>query len=223
MFQTVFIKNSLFVLGAFFMGFFASVPIGASQLEIAKRSLNGFLFPAVMIGVGTTLSDGIYGALAIYGVAPFLKDPEVIALFRLINSVLLSALGIWAILSSKPRIEKAGSANTMLNKKGISFVTGFTLALTNPMIMIWWLIGLNFLTGTGLVEKSNSFYTVTFLASGILGIFSYGLLLSYSVYKSKKFIGGESIRKITRILGCVLFCLAIYFAYLACSFYLNIQ
>jgi threonine/homoserine/homoserine lactone efflux protein len=223
MFQTVLINNMLFILGAFFLGFIAAVPIGPSQLEIAKRSLNGFLLSSVMIGVGTTLSDGIYGALAIYGVAPFLKEPGVIALFRLVNSVILIVLGIWAILSSKPPVKNAASTNAMLNKKGVSFITGFTLALTNPMIMIWWLIGLNFLTGTGLVEKVNSSYTVTFLASGILGIFSYGLLLSYSVYKSKKFFRDETIRKITRILGCVLLCLAAYFAYLAGSYYLNIQ
>lgn len=222
-FHTGFINNLLFIAGAFFMGFIASVPIGASQLEIAKRSLNGYIVSAIMIGVGTTISDGIYGALAIYGIAPFLKDPGIIALFRLINSILLTALGIWAIISSKPRTERARSTNTILNKKGISFITGFTLALTNPMIMLWWLIGLNFLTGTSLVEESNSFYTVTFLASGILGIFSYALLLSFSVYKSKKFLGVESIRKVTRILGCVLICLALYFVFLAGSHYLNYQ
>jgi len=221
--QTVILNSIVYILGAYFMGFFSAVPIGISQLEIAKRSLKGFLLSAMMIGIGTTLSDGIYGALAIFGIAPFLKEPNIIAVFRAINSVILIVLGIWAIVSSRNKSSKEDLHQTVLNKNSVSFITGFSLALTNPMIMVWWLIGLNFMTSLGLIDSNNKIYTIIFLASGIAGILSYSLLLSFSVYKSKKFFSDEGISKITRVLGYALLCLALYFAYFSASAYLNIK
>jgi threonine/homoserine/homoserine lactone efflux protein len=215
MLQAVIINNILYVLGAYLMGFFAAVPIGASQLEIAKRSLNGYLYSAMMIGVGTTLSDGMYGAIAFFGIAPFLNDPFIIAVFRSVNSVILVILGIWAIRGSKYNPEKNDSSVALLKKRSVAFFTGFSLALTNPMIMLWWLIGHSFLSGTGLVDNENHIYIYVFLASGIAGILSYALVLSLGVYKSKKFFSDKSVRKITRSFGYALLSLAVYFAYLS--------
>src|SRR5665647_2493081 len=97
MFQTTIINIVLFVFGAYIIGFFAAVPIGASQFEIVKRALNGYVYSALMIAVGTTLSDAMYGIVAFFGIAPFLKDPIVLLIFRLVNSLILLTLGIWAI------------------------------------------------------------------------------------------------------------------------------
>jgi LysE type translocator. len=54
------------------MGFVAAVPVGATQLEIARRSLNGYFSSALMIMVGSVISDVMYGIIALFGIAPFL-------------------------------------------------------------------------------------------------------------------------------------------------------
>ena len=204
------------------MGFFAAIPVGASQLEIAKRALNGYFYSALMIGVGSTISDGMYGAIAFFGIAPFLKDPVVIAIFRLINSIILIVLGIWAIYGSNSKKNNIILSQELLKKKSVAFITGLSLALTNPMIMIWWLIGLHFFISTGIIEQINSYYKIIFLLAGVTGIVSYQLVLSLSVYKTKKFIPDYKVNKLTKILGYVLLGLAVYFIYLAYDTFNNL-
>ncbi|HEY5123107.1 MAG TPA: LysE family transporter [Ignavibacteria bacterium] len=215
MVQTTILNSILFVLGAFVMGFFAAIPIGASQIEIAKRALNGYIYSALMIAVGTTLSDTMYGIIAFFGIAPFLNEPIVIAIFRLINSIILIILGIWAILGSKVKEDKKNLSQELLKKKKIAFITGFSLALTNPMIMLWWLIGLHFFISVGIIEQSNTFNTIVFLLAGVAGIASYQTLLTLIVYKSKKFFSEKGVRRLMIILGWALIVFALYFIYLA--------
>jgi threonine/homoserine/homoserine lactone efflux protein len=215
MVQTTILNSILFVLGAFVMGFFAAIPIGASQIEIAKRALNGYIYSALMIAAGTTLSDTMYGIIAFFGIAPFLNEPIVIAIFRLINSIILIILGIWAIHGSQVKEDKKNLSQELLKKKKIAFITGFSLALTNPMIMLWWLIGLHFFISVGIIEQNNIYYTIIFLFSGAVGIASYQILLAISVYKSKKFFSEKGVRRLTAILGCILLGIAVYFIYLS--------
>jgi threonine/homoserine/homoserine lactone efflux protein len=217
--QTLILNNILFVLGAYVMGFFAAVPVGASQIEIAKRALRGYVSSALMIAVGTTASDAMYGIIAFFGIAPFLKEPLIIAIFRSLNSVILITLGIWAIYGSSAKVNKNNLSLELLKKKNVSFITGFSLALTNPMIMLWWLIGLHFFISMGLIEQNNIYYIIIFLIAGVTGIASYHLVLTISIYKSKKFFSDKGIRKLTAILGWALIVLSVYFMYLAYKTY----
>ncbi len=198
----------------FFMGFIAAIPVCASQIEIAKRSLNGFLFSSMMLVAGSVLSDTLYGLVAFFGVAPFLKNEIVIAYFRLINSLILIALGIYAIRGAKHTAKSRNQPQSVLNNKKISFVMGFSLAFTNPMMMLWWLIGSQFIIGMGIVKELNIFYILVFLISGALGIGSYLTLLSVGIYKTKRFISDETVRKIMVWLGAALLLLAVYFLYI---------
>lgn len=213
--QTLILNNILFVLGAYVMGFFAAVPVGASQLEIAKRALRGYVSSALMIAVGTTLSDAIYGVIAFFGIAPFLNEPLIIAIFRSVNSVILITLGIWAIYGSSAKVSKNSLSLELLKKKNVSFFTGFSLALTNPMIMLWWLIGLHFFISMGIIEQNNIYYIIIFLITGVTGIASYHLVLTLSIYKSKKFFSDKGIRRLTAVLGWALIGLSVYFMYLS--------
>jgi hypothetical protein len=79
----------LFALSAYAMGFLAAIPIGATQIEIAKRLLNGLTFSAIMIVAGAVISDFTYGVIALFGIAPFLQTPGIIAIFSLANSMII--------------------------------------------------------------------------------------------------------------------------------------
>jgi len=223
MFQTTIINIVLFVFGAYIMGFFAAVPIGASQFGIVKRALNGYVYSALMIAVGTTLSDAMYGIVAFFGIAPFLKDPIVLLIFRLVNSLILLTLGIWAIYGSNSKLSKNNLSQELLKKKNVAFITGFSLALTNPMIMLWWLIGLHFFIGLGIIKENTTLYSIIFLIAGVTGIASYHVLLTLSVYKSKKFFTETGIRKLTAVLGWILIGLGFYFLYMAYDSFVNLS
>jgi len=57
--------------------------VGATQIEIAKRSFAGYIKAALMIVLGSAISDVMYGFIAFFGIAPFLKEKVVSLLFGL--------------------------------------------------------------------------------------------------------------------------------------------
>jgi threonine/homoserine/homoserine lactone efflux protein len=206
-----FIYAVSFIIVAYLMGFIAAIPVGATQLEIARRSLNGFPSSAAMLVAGSVISDTMYGVIALFGIAPFLQSPSVTMVFGFANAGILTALGIWALIESKKNIKADTNGKNILKKKNISFLTGFSLAVTNPIMIYWWLLGHRFLNGFNLIEWGRDPSIIVFLAAGSLGIGSYLLLLAFGVYKIKKFFSVRTIKKITAYFGISLFLLAAYF------------
>lgn len=200
----------LFSSLAFVMGFFAAIPIGATQLEIARRSLNGFPKSALLLVFGSVLSDSIYGIVALYGIAPFLQKPSVEAMFGFINAVILIGLGIWAIKESKKPLNGSSDNILILGDKNVSFITGFSLAVTNPVMIYWWLLGEKLINDLKLVEHSGV-TMILFLAAGSAGIFSYLALLTFGVFKVKKFFSDRAVRKTAIGFSIALLGLSVYF------------
>jgi len=202
-----------FIVIAYLMGFAAAIPVGATQLEIARRSLNGFPSSAVMMVAGSVISDAMYGAIALFGIAPFLQSPSVSVVFGFVNTGILIVLGIWALAESRKTIKENDKERNILRKKNISFITGFSLAVTNPIMIYWWLLGHNFISGFNLIEWGKDPSIIVFLAAGSFGIGSYLLLLTFGVYRIKKFFSMRTIKKITAYFGISLFLLAAYFLF----------
>lgn len=200
----------LFSCLALIMGFCAAIPIGATQLEIARRSLNGYPKSALLLVFGSVLSDSIYGIVALYGIAPFLQKPSVEALFGFINAAILIGLGIWAIRESKKPLNGGSVNNLVLSDKNVSFVTGFSLAVTNPLMIYWWLLGEKLINDLKLINP-NGVSMVLFLAAGSAGIFAYLSLLTFGVYKVKKFFSDNAVRKTTIGFSIALLGLSLYF------------
>jgi threonine/homoserine/homoserine lactone efflux protein len=192
------------------MGFVAAIPIGATQLEIARRSLNGFLSSALMLVVGSVISDVMYGVLALFGITPLLQHPTVIAVFWLINAIILVVLAIWTIRQSKSPSAHSGESGSNLGRLNIAFLTGFSLAITNPLMIVWWLFGARLLMDVGLIAKYTVSNTFLFLAIGGLGIGSYLSLLAFIVLHVKSFVSEKTIQRITLVFGVVLLGLAAY-------------
>ena len=71
----------LFLTASFgiLLGFVSSIPVGAVQLEVIKKTINGHLKPAIATACGSATSDLLYGVLALFGFGYFLlhKDFQV--------------------------------------------------------------------------------------------------------------------------------------------------
>jgi threonine/homoserine/homoserine lactone efflux protein len=199
------------IICTYTMGFVAAIPVGATQLEIARRSIKGFLFSALMIIVGSVLSDLMYGVIAFWGVFPVLQNPKVISGFWLLGGIIMFALGVVAIRDSRPnRIAERYSDRSLQSKK-VAFVTGFSLALTNPFMIAYWLIGAQLLLHFGVIGQYHTSDIILYLSAGASGIGSYLVVLSYGVYKAKRFFSDQGIRRITVGLGITLLVASIYF------------
>ena len=202
----------LVLSAAYAMGFITAIPIGATQIEIAKRALNRKFLAAWMVIIGSVVSDVMYGGIALFGVAPFLKRKLVVALFELVGVIIL-----WILAYST--FNKSGKANILnvnngyLGRKRLALLTGFGLAITNPMIIFWWLLEVRFVINIGLVDSFSKTISALFLLFGGLGLGSYLLFLAAVLYRVKKYISNKAMKVMYKIMGFVLLLLSIYFLY----------
>ena len=211
----------LFLLITYILGIFTAIPIGATQIEIAKRSLNNHMRAAYMVAVGSVSSDIMYGFIALFGIAPFLKDKNVIAIFSLAATVILWVLAYFTFKdgANKNMLELTHRA---IKSKRLSFVTGFSLAVTNPMMIFWWLIGLRIVKDLNLITDLSTGMTVSFLLAGGLGLATYLFSLANFLHWAKKFISNEMMKKVNYGLAVVLILLSFYFLYGAFKTFFNL-
>ena len=199
-----------FLFSAYVMGFLTAIPIGATQIEIAKRSLNDHLCAAYMVALGSVSSDVMYGLIAMFGVAPFLENKVVVVFFGLFATVILWVLAFFTFKSGgKAGMEELGSPS--LKSKKLSLAIGFMLAVTNPMMIVWWLIGEKFIRQLGLIHGFTTKTILLFITGGGLGLFSYLFTLANILYWTKRFISKEMMKKVNYGLGIVLVLLSLYF------------
>jgi threonine/homoserine/homoserine lactone efflux protein len=194
------------------MGFLTAIPIGATQIEIAKRSLNNQVKAALMVVLGSVLSDVMYGFIAFFGVAPFLKSPIVIAIFELVGAVILWVLAYFTLKNS-PAARNFSLDSFALRNKHISFVTGFSLAVTNPMMIFWWLVLIKVIKDLNIIQAFTPTLSVLFLVFGGLGLASYLTTLTMVLHWVKKFVSGKMMYRINIAMGIVLILISIYFLY----------
>ena len=62
---------------AYIYWFLLAIPVGAIQIEIARRVFNGYVKSALAIVWGSVFSDLIYGVVALLGVFHFLANPKI--------------------------------------------------------------------------------------------------------------------------------------------------
>jgi len=194
----------------YIMGFLVAIPAGPVQIEVVKRSVHGHLKPAFMVILGAFFIDMFYGVVAFFGIAPFLELTSVKGIFWLCGGVILGFLGVLTIRHSRPEYETR-MRTSYLRKKRWSLLSGATLSVTNPVMILWWLSGLNIFKDFGLVPAFTTPIAISYLFAGSLGLASYLLVLSLVIYRAKDFISLRNMRKINMGLGITLLLLAGYF------------
>ncbi|MGA2587958.1 MAG: LysE family transporter [Candidatus Aminicenantales bacterium] len=209
----------LFLL-ALAIGFIAAIPVGGSQIEVAKRALKGHFRAAVVVTLGSVSSDVLYGFIALFGLAPLLQLPGVMAGFNALGAVLLWGLAYWTIRQSR-RPHELRLEEATLNNKRWAFVTGFSLAASNPPMILSWLYGTTLARHLGLANHFSSGQKLLFIAGGALGLAGYQLLLALILKRMKHFIPAKVLRRIYFWLGIVLFLLSFFFIYNAQRLFLQ--
>jgi len=197
------------IAAAWVIGFITAIPLGATQIEIAKRALRGYMPQAFMIAAGSAASDIMYGLIAMFGIAPFLRDTRVMTAFWLISWALLLALGVYTLLHHSRHI-KINQSEKSLGSTRLALLLGFSLAATNSPIMLWWLLYAEIIKKLGILSAFTARTSVIFVVSGGLGIASYLVLLSFILKRVGKFISKKTEAAINISLGAVLLLLSVY-------------
>jgi threonine/homoserine/homoserine lactone efflux protein len=199
-------------LFALALGFFAAIPVGGSQIEIAKRALQGHRRAAFAVTLGSISSDIIYGVIALFGLAPLLELPGVMAGFSLVGAFILWGLAYFTIRQSR-RPQELRLENSVLNNKRWAYLTGFSLSISNPTMILSWLYGAALAKQLGLANHFSDGQKIIFIAGGVLGLAGYQQLLATLIQRMKHFIPANILGKIYYWLGIILFVLSIFFIY----------
>lgn len=205
-------KSLYLFLLAIGLGFVTAIPIGGSQIEAAKRAIHGHLGAAWMVVLGSVSSDIMYGAIALFGVAPFLDIPWIMAAFSAAGAVVLWALAYWTLKESKKPHHLRLDLNSLKGKRW-AYATGFTLAVTNPPMILTWLYGVTLAKHLGLATPFSAQAKAIFIAGGALGLGGYLGLLSLVMYRVKHFISLKTVGKVYYWLGIALVLLSFFFVY----------
>jgi len=211
-------RAALLFLLAYALGFVAAIPVGGSQIELAKRAIGGKLAAAGLVAVGSASSDLVYGVIALFGIAPVMERPGVLAAFDIAGAALLWLLAV-ATLRGRHRVHSLNQTRAILTGPGGAYLTGFMLAFSNPPMILTWLVGIALAKRVGLASPFPVGARVLFIAGGVLGLGSYLGLLAVVLHRLKHFIPAAALGKIHLWLGIALWVLSLYFIYGAVQYF----
>ncbi len=198
---------------SFFMGILTAIPIGATQIETAKRSISGNMKSALMLVLGAVASDMLYGFAALYGIAPFLQDRFVEAFFWFVGAVILIILGLFTMIYSD-KVNTGGKSPILFGSR-MSFLVGFSIDTANPSMIFWWLFCFEFLKNMGIVHTPDSYIKAIFIVAESIGIGAYLVLLAVLLKKTGKFVVKKYESSINKALGAMLIGISVYFIFKA--------
>ena len=195
------------------MGFAAAIPIGPCQIEMAKRAIKGHLRAAQMVVIGSVSSDIVYGTIALFGVAPILEEPAVLASFSAAGAAVLWALTWHTWHESKKPHDDLDTHHWSIRSKRWAYLTGFSVGMSNPPIILSWLVGVTLAKRFGLADPLTTNTKLLFIGGGALGLGGYLATLGVVMHRVKHMISPQAMAAVYRWLAVTLFCLSWVFVY----------
>lgn len=190
------------------LGLTLAAPIGPVNLEIIKRGMNSGFKQALLTGAGAMSADATYLTLIFFGLIAFLDNPIMKILLGIAGSLILIYLGA---VSVKDFFGQA-AANNLQSQRIFknSYVTGFTLAISSPMTIVWWtgVFGALMASQTHPRADISAFFSCL---SILLGCFLWVFFLACALHWGKKFINEKITGAISLIAGIFLIGFGIYF------------
>lgn len=185
------------------------MPVGAVQLEVARKAISGHYMPAILVAFGSATSDLVYGILTIFGLGGFLFDRQFQIVVYILGIIVLLFLLLRAIKEHKNGV--IDDDNPLVYKKRISFLTGFTIAVTNPGMVIWWIVGFKLFIDLDLFVAITPCIKIIFILSGCFGLMGYLVFIASLLHRMKQSVSDRFLHNINVFLMILLSALISYF------------
>ena len=140
--------NLLAILTGFVSGLLLSIPVGPINATIIHEGARrGFKWGA-LIGIGASLMEVIYCAIAFSSFASFFSRGIVQAAMELVSFVFMLGLGLkFLTVKSVPHASKVEEKIEIKLHPHSAFMTGFIRVMANPGVLLGWVIlGAHFLS-----------------------------------------------------------------------------
>lgn len=196
-------------LTGFVSGLLLSIPVGPVNLSILNEGARRGFGWAVMIGLGATVMEVIYCAIAFTGFARLFGDGLVKATMELFSFVFLLYLGIRFLVAR--RLLANSPIEVRLEERlhpRSAFMLGLIRVLGNPGVLLFWIIlAANFISrGWVSADMPGKFFCVTGVALGTgLWFFS----LSYAASRGKGRLSEQTLVRMEHVSGLILILVAL--------------
>lgn len=192
-----------------FLGISLSAPVGpinAAQLDRGAR--HGFMH-AWVLGLGAMFADLVYMLLIYFGVAHFLNTPFMQAFLWSFGSFILIYTGVETLTKLKQNV--AGTTNVE-SKIHHSFITGFLMALSNPLNILFWL-GIYGSVLTSAIKHTDMAHLLLYSSGIFIGIFIWDVIMAVMASRFHRQNNETILRWISVISGISLIGFGLYFAF----------
>jgi len=190
--------QTLPILQGFLFGMVLQLSVGPVCLAVFRKAVEGRLGPALWMVAGVAAADGAYIALALLGVASFLRIDTLRVIVGLAGALVLAVFGVRLI-----RAEAAPAAAETSGGSLASLRYGFLLTVANPLTVVFW--GGVFAGVAASTELAGSGDVYPFAAGCLLSTLAF--LSAVAVFGrslSPLLSNGKALRWLNRVVGIVL-------------------
>src|SRR5712671_3355876 len=193
----------------FAFGFLVSIPVGPINISIVNEGARRGFGWAFLIGLGATLMEVIYCAIAFAGFTNLFDSRWVKATMELVSFLLMLYLGVKYLLAhSLPATTRSIETVEHRLHPHTAFWTGLVRCLGNPGVLLFWItISALFISHEWMDETWQS--KGACLAGVALGCFSWFTLLSYLVSRGHGKFSTTSLLRMSQFSGASVLAVAI--------------
>ncbi len=191
-------------LTGFASGFLVSIPVGPINISIVNEGARrGFIW-AFLIGLGATIMEVIYCAIAFAGFTHLFDSRVVKATMELVSFLLMLFLGVkYLIAHSLPATTRSVESIEHHLHPHTAFWTGFVRCLGNPGVLLWWItISATFISHDWMDDTWQS--KGMCLLGVTLGCFSWFTLLSFLVSRGHGRFSTHTLLRMSQFSGASL-------------------
>ncbi|MFD1019800.1 LysE family translocator [Thalassobacillus hwangdonensis] len=210
------------VVGYILLGLSIAAPIGPINIEIINRGLKYGFWPSFCVGLGGMTFDFFFMAFMFMGLAQVLGIVWVKASLMLLGSVILITSG-WTSLKGAPpeTLHESEFPSRELKREALKgYLTGFTIAGTNPMNLLFWLGIYGSVLSTALT-KGNPLESFLISSLVFVGLGLWNANLAFTIHYGRILMNGTITKLVHVTASFILIGFGIRFGYLSCIEWLN--
>jgi L-lysine exporter family protein LysE/ArgO len=190
------------------VGVALAAPVGPINIEIIRRALAGGFVHGWLVGLGAMTADVIFCALVVTGVGQLADSPKLRVPMYLAGAAVMIYLGVSGLLA----LRKGRELDLSAGSEARSYLTGFAMAVSNPMGIVYWLSIGSALIASAIAAAGNGAGPI--LVAGVfVGITIWVSILSGMTVLSRSFVSPKVMVIISAIGALVLLAFGLYFAW----------
>jgi len=197
----MFLFENSYLLKGFLVGFSVAAPIGPVAIFCMRQTLTFGRLAGLSAGLGVSLADGVYSAVALYGASFIDRFIHLYAKwFFLVGSLFLFGIG-FSILRNQAHAG-AQSHDMPARNLWLSFWKTLLLTFASPTTTI---LFIGMFTAYGVFEKSSHSLSPTDLVLGVFfGAMTWWACLTFTVKYIQEKIGHNMFKYINLVSGSLI-------------------